>query len=72
MVEVIDFDDLPEDDIEQSEKTVNITIKVTEDVREMFSRISKRERRNMSALGAIVVEKYIQEYTENYKKTSSG
>ena len=70
MVEMIEFDDLPEEDIEQSEKTVNITVKVTEDVREMFSRISKRERRNMSALGAIILEDYIKEYTEKYKNKS--
>lgn len=67
MVEVVDFDDLPEDDIEQNEKTVNITIKVTEDTREMFQRISKRERRNMSALGAIVIENYINDYVNKYK-----
>ena len=67
MVEVVDFDDLPEDDIEQNEKIVNITIKVTEDTREMFQRISKRERRNMSALGAIVIENYINDYVNKYK-----
>ena len=50
-----------------SESLVNVTIKMTKDEKEMLTRISKKERRNMASLGAIILvewmEKYIEEYT---------
>ena len=64
----IDFDDLPEDDFEEREKTVNVTIKLPETVRDMFAKIAHRERRNMMTLGSIVIEKYIEKYIEDYEK----
>ena len=70
-VENIDFDDLPEEDFSEKEKMVNITIKVSEETRSMFSKISHRERRNMAGLGAIILEDWMNEYIVKYKKSKS-
>ena len=67
MVELIDFDDLPEDDTNKGYRNVTLTIKTTEDIREMFTRICKRERRTVTQLGNMVIEDYIKAYTEKYK-----
>ena len=63
-----DFDDLPEDDFTEKEKTVNITVKVSESSRDMFSKIAHRERRNMASLGEIILEDWMNNYIEEYKK----
>lgn len=68
-VENFDFDDLPEDDFTGKEKTVNITVKVPEGSRQMFSKIAHRERRNMAQLGAMIIEDWMNEYIEKYKST---
>jgi len=70
-VKQIDFDDLPEDDFEASEKMVNITVKVSESTRDMFQKIAHRERRNMMGLGSLIVEDYINKYIESYEKKVS-
>ena len=70
-VENIDFDDLPEEDFSEKEKMVNITIKVSEETRKMFSKISHRERRNMAVLGAIILEEWMNDYIVKYKKSKS-
>lgn len=67
-IEMIDFDDLPGDEIVQEEKLVNVTVKVSENVRDMFAKIAHRERRNMSGLGSIVVEDYVKQYIADYQK----
>jgi len=67
-VENFDFDDLPEDDFTNQEKIVNVTVKVPEGTREMFSKIAHRERRNMAQLGAIILEDWINEYISKYKE----
>ncbi len=71
-VENIDFDDLPEEEEQQEkEKLINITVKVSRNTKEMFGKIAHRERRNMASLGAIVLEDYINNYIESYKNKSS-
>jgi len=67
-MDMIDFDDLPEGDLPVEVKLINTTIKLPEDVRTMFSKIATRERRNVSGLGAIVIEDYVKNYIEEYKK----
>lgn len=70
-VENIDFEDLPEDDFSDKEKIVNITVKVSENTREMFGKVAHRERRNMASLGAIIIEDWLNEYVDKYKKNQS-
>jgi len=67
-VKNIDFDDLPEDEVEGGDKMVNVTIKMPENSRDMFSKVAHRERRNMSTLGGVVVEDYLNNYVANYEK----
>jgi len=67
-----EFDDLPEGEIEQQEKMVNVTVKLPQDLRDTFANIAHRERRNMMSLGTIVIEEYIKTYVENYKKKSAS
>jgi len=66
-VENIDFDDLPEDDFDNQEKLVNITVKISESSRNMFQKISHRERRNMASLGSIILEDWMNDYINKYK-----
>jgi len=68
-VESIDFDDLPEEDFAKAEKMVTLSFKVSEEARDMFAKISHRERRNMSALGGIILEEWMNDYIEKYKKS---
>lgn len=63
-----EFDDLPEDELEKQEKMVNVTIKLPQDIRDTFSNISHRERRNMIGMGEIVITDYCKQYIENYQK----
>lgn len=66
-IENFDFDDLPEDDFKEQEKLINVTIKVEEGTKDMFSKIAHRERRNMAQLGAIIIEDWMKDYIEKYK-----
>lgn len=62
-VENIDFDDVPEET-----KTVNVTFKMSEEAKNMFTKIAHRERMNVLTLGGIIVEDYINNYIDKYKK----
>ena len=66
-VENFNFDDVPEDFAER-EKLISLTIKVPEKTRDMFAKIAHRERHNMLTLGGIVIESYINDYVNKYKK----
>jgi len=66
-IENIDFDDLPEEEVKERVKTINVTVKLTPDVKAMFEKIAHRERYNLGTLGAIAVERYIENYIANYK-----
>ena len=68
-VENFDFDDLPENDFSEQEKTVNVTVKVSESTRKMFGKIAHRERRNMAQLGAMILEDWMNNYINEYKST---
>jgi len=68
----IDFDDLPEEDFDEKEKKVSLTVKITEEAREMFAKIAKRERRNMLQHGSVVIQQYIEKYIADYEKSREG
>ena len=64
-MELVEFDDVSEED--SVEEKMNVSVKLTKDEKEMFSRIAKRERLNMANLGAKIVVDYINEYIKSYK-----
>lgn len=68
-IENIDFDDLEDDelDIDEEEK-VTVSIRLPKSTNEMFAKISKRERRNKTDMGQIIIEDFITNYVERYKK----
>lgn len=65
-MEMIEFEKELEKDDET--KTVGVTVKFTPEEREMFHRISKRERRNMSVLGQIIITEWLDNYINEYKE----
>ncbi len=67
IIENIDFEDLPEEEVAQENKLVNVTIKVPEETRKMFQKISARERRNMASYGCIIIEEFINKYVKEYQ-----
>jgi len=67
-MEVFEFEDDGFEPEVDGDKVVNVTIKLTETEREMFMRVAKRERRNMSTLGSMIISKYVEDYIDNYKK----
>jgi len=62
----IDFDDLPEDALTRKE-TITVSFKLDVSTQEMFKKIAARERRNMSEMGGIVIEDYINNYVKQYQ-----
>ena len=67
-MELVDFEDSGFEEQEVDEKLINVTFKLTENEKTMLSRISKRERRNMSTLCSMIVVRYIEDYIEKNKK----
>ena len=67
-VEIIEFDDLPEDEI-TTEPMITVSMKIPTATKEMFAKIAHRERRTIGSLGAIVIEDYVNKYIEEYKKS---
>lgn len=67
MVDIIDFDDLPEDEVDSGEKMINVTFEVGEDIREMLGKIAKRERRTIKVLGGMILSDYVEQYVKDYQ-----
>lgn len=66
-VSTIDFDDLPEEEVHK--ETVTVSMKFPVETQQMLKKIAHRERHNISTMGVIMVEKYINDYVEAYSKS---
>jgi len=72
-MEMIDFDDLPDEDGNpDGVKMVGLTLKITEDEKEMLQRIAKRQRRNLSGLSAFILREYVEKYIADYKASKQS
>lgn len=67
-VQSVDFDDVPEDNNEK-EATVTTSFKLPVTTRDMLAKIAHRERHNMSGMGTIIIEDYINDYVKKYNET---
>lgn len=70
-VEMIDFDDLPDEQVEGRE-TITVSFKLDKEVQAMFKKIASRERRNITEMGGIVVEEFVNNYINKYKESKES